>query len=372
MLKYLISGVLISFTCIALAQPSELSKQETVITCHYDEVLTMDVWTSYGPPGPIAEFKDYIRKKYGKNVDLHVRRTLKPEDFYDRVRAGISDIISPSHNFFKDERTHFIKNNLILPIDPQIVTNLKDVQTHFIENDFVTSKDKLYGVPLAAGAYGLLYNTEQISTAPTSWDVLWAPEMKGRYALSLDFYEANIYLTALAMGYKNDQLHDISLLNTKKFRQKLKQLLSNANFWQGTPSSDNLKKSVLTTTWGLSTSVSGSDASKWRMAQPKEGVSMWVDYLAVTKNVRRNPFATTLAMEWANFVLGKSFQQTVLDKKYLSPLKMSSLPSMDLESDIRYLSDQRTYWPVLTVRERNGLKLMYDQILTEIKKQKSR
>ena len=368
--KYLIYGVLIFFTCIALAQPNKQGKQETVITCHYDEVLTMDVWASYGPPGPITEFKDYIRKKYGKNVDLHVRRTLKPEDFYDRVRAGISDIISPSHNFFKDERTHFIKNNLIVPIDPEIVTNLKDVQTQFIENEFVTSKGQLYGVPLAAGAYSLLYNTEQIPTPPKSWDVLWAPEMKGRYSLSLDFYEANIYLTALAMGYKNDQLHDISLLNAPKFRQKLKHLLANANFWQGTPSSEALKKSVLSTAWGLSTSISGNDASQWRMAHTKEGVSMWVDYLAVTKNVRRNPFATTLAMEWANFVLGKSFQQTVLDKKYLSPLKMTSLPSMHLESDIRYLSDQRTYWPVLTVRERNGLKLIYDQILAEIKKKK--
>ncbi|KYG61616.1 hypothetical protein AZI86_18095 [Bdellovibrio bacteriovorus] len=372
MLKYFISVALISFTYIASAQFTTQSKQETVITCHYDEVLTMDVWTSYGPSAPINEFKDFIRKKYGKNVDLHVRRTLKPEDFYDRVRAGISDIISPSHNFLKDERTHFIKNNLIIPIDPEIVTNLKDVQTHFIENDFVTSKGKLYGVPLAAGPYGLLYNVDQIATAPTSWNILWAPEMKGRYSLSLDFYEANIYLTALAMGYKNDQLHDISLLNTKKFRLKLTQLLTNANFWQGTPHSDALKKSVLTTSWGLSTSISGPDAQKWRMAQPKEGVSMWVDYLAVTKNVRRNPFATTLAMEWANFVLGKSFQQTILEKKYLSPLKISSLPSMELESDIKYLSDQRAYWPVLTVRERNGLKLMYDQILAQIKKEKSR
>lgn len=360
----------------AISSAKALSPQEQELTCHYDEVLTMDVWTSYAPPFAIKEFKALIREKYNKNIDVHVLLALSPDEFYDRVRSGVSDIISPSHNFMKDERTQFIDKKLIIPVDQTLTPNLAGVYPLYIKNDFVTNDGKLYGVPLAGGGYSLLYNKDHFKTPPTSWNVLWKDEYKGRYSLSKDYYEANIYVTALALGYKGSQLHDINLINTAKFKMKLKHLLENANYWEGAPKDSDLKNSVLTLAWGLSHSVTKDSGKKWKLALLKEGVSFWTDYLSVTRNVERNPFVKAAAMEWLNYVVGKRFQEKVIieDKKYLSPLRLganSRVASFQNKEEVSYLVNNSTYWPILTVRDRNGLKSVYDQVLEEIAAKKN-
>lgn len=350
-----------------------LEKKEN--SCRYDEVLRMDVWTSYAPPFAIKEFKAHIKAKYKKNIDVHVLRVLSPDEFYDRVRAGISDIISPSHNFLKDERTQFIDKKLIIPVDRKLTPNLSQIYPLYINNEFVTHEGELYGVPLAAGGYSLLYHKDHFKKPPTSWNVLWQDEFKGRYSLSKDYYEANIYITALALGYKGAQIHDINLINTETFKLKLRQLLENANYWEGAPKDSDLQKDVLTLAWGLSHSITKDSDKKWKLAFLEEGVSFWTDYLSVTRNVERNPFARTLAMEWLNYVVGKSFQEKVIihDKRYLSPLKLSpdsKVASFQDKNEVTYLVNKSIYWPILTVRDRNGLKSVYDQVVEEIKASK--
>jgi spermidine/putrescine transport system substrate-binding protein len=338
-------------------------------TCRYDEVLTMDVWTSYAPTFAIQSFKKHIRAKYNRNIDFHVRRVLEPGQFFDRVRAGITDIISPSHNFFKDVRTNFIKNEMILPLDANLIPNLKQVNTKYITNDFVTEAGQLYGVPLAAGGYSLLYDRKYFKKPPNSWEILWQPEFKHRYALSKDFYEANIYITALALGMTADQISDIDIIATPKFKSKLRQLLENAVFWQGAPKDSDLKNVVLTTAWGVSHSVTADTEKKWQLAFTKEGVTFWTDYLAVTKNVERTPFAKTIAMEWLNFVLSEEYQeQVIIQRKYLSPLSLRVLPRSAVinRAEAQFLYDHSIYWPILSIRGRNGLKAIYDEVMNNI------
>jgi spermidine/putrescine-binding protein len=363
---FLFAMILISANAGAESKQTENQLENT---CHYDEVLTMDVWTSYAPSEAIQSFKKYIAIKYNKNVDFHVRRVLAPDEFYDRVRSGITDIISPSHNFFKDVRTNFIKNGLIIKLDRSSIPNLTNVNSKYITNDFVTSAGRLYGVPLAAGGYSLLYDKNYFISPPTSWEVLWQPEFKRRYALSKDFYEANIYITALALGMTADQISDIEIIATPRFKKKLRQLLENAVFWQGAPKDADLKNVVLTTAWGVSHSVTADTEKKWMLAFTKEGVTFWTDYLAVTKNVERNPFAKKLAMEWLNFVLSQEYQEkAIIQRRYLSPLSLKVLPRSVVinRAEAQFLYDQSIYWPVLSVRNRNGLKVIYDEIMHDI------
>ncbi|MFS4457553.1 ABC transporter substrate-binding protein [Bdellovibrio sp. HCB2-146] len=349
----------------------EATKQ-TENSCHYDEVLKMDVWVSYTPDYAVREFKDYIRKKYQKNIDLHVNKVFSPDEFYDRVRAGISDIISPSHNFFKDEGTRLIDTGLLIPLDPSSIPNLESLDRWFVENDFASNNGKIYGVPVAAGGYNLLYNKDHVKVPPKSWNILWDDAYRGRYSISKDYYEANIYITAFALGYSKDQMSDIKLINTPVFKAKLKKLLQNANYWHGRPTVADLEKSVLTTGWGLSHSVSGDKTKQWRLAFPKEGVGFWMDYLAITRNTKRSEFAQKLAMEWLNFSIGKRFQSRniIRDRNYISPLKETSLPkdvlAMQNSRELHYVLTHSVPWPLLTERNRNGIKLVYDEVVKEI------
>lgn len=338
----------------------------------YDETLRMDVWTSYAPVDAINDFKNIILKKYNKRINVEVHVVLSPDEFFDRVRSGKTDIFSPSHNFLKDERTEFIKHNLVLPITIKEVPNLALVESRYITNSFVTENEKLYGIPAAAGGYGLLYNKDLIKTAPTSWNVLWDPKYKKKYAISKGFYEANIYITALALGFKPEDISNINKIDTPKFKLKLKELLSNARFWDGAPKKTDLEGVVFTTAWGITGSVKDDIENRWIFSFPQEGITLWTDYLSVTTAANRNPFVRKLAFEWLNMVLSKPYQTKYITEKskYLSPTpnaisRTIFAENLSYEEALKYLSTKSIYWPIISTRTRNGLKFIYDKVLKE-------
>jgi spermidine/putrescine transport system substrate-binding protein len=338
----------------------------------YDETLRVDVWTSYAPIEAINDFKKIILKKYNKNINIEARVVLTPDEFFDRVRSGQTDIFSPSHNFLKDERTEFIKHNLVLPISIEEVPNLALVESRYITNSFVTENKKLYGIPAAAGGYSLLYNKDFIKTAPTSWNVLWDPKYKNKYALSKGFYEANIYITALALGFKPEDISNLNKIDTPQFKSKLKALLTNARFWDGAPKMKDLEGVVFTTAWGITGSVKDDVDNKWIFSFPQEGVTFWTDYLSVTTAVNRSPFARKLAFEWLDMVLSKSYQTKYITEKskYLSPTPGAIshkvfAGKISNEEALKYLNTKSVYWPIISTRTRNGLKYIYDKVLKE-------
>lgn len=340
---------------------------------NYDETLRIDVWTSYAPAEAISDFKKIILKKYNKRIQVEARVVLSPDEFFDRVRSGQVDIFSPSHNFLKDERTEFIKHKLVLPITQKEVPNLALVEKRYITNSFVTEKQKLYGIPAAAGGYSLLYNKDLIKTAPTSWNVLWDPKYKKKYAISRNFYEANIYITALALGYSQEEMSDINKLDNPKFKLKLKELLANAHFWDGAPKEQDLQGMLFTTAWGVTGSVKDDVNNKWAFSFPKEGITFWTDYLSVTTAANRNPFVRTLAFEWLDMVLSKSYQEKYITEKskYLSPTPNAISNSVFAgnatnEEALKYLNTKSFYWPIISTRTRNGLKFFYDKVLKEV------
>ena len=337
-----------------------------------DETLTMDVWERYAPAAVVQEFKSFIKKKYNKNIEVVVNYVYSPNEFFDRVRANKTDIISPSHNLIQDSRYDFIAKELVLPVDKKVVTHLKSTETRFLENEFITKNKKLYGIPFASGAYSLLYRKAEFKTAPDTWDILWDPNFRGRYAISKDFYESNIYITALSLGIPAKKIADIEQLKTKKFEDRLKTLLKNAEYWQGVPQDNDVKNTILSTAWGFSHSIHNDEKKEWQFSFPKEGITMWTDYLLVTRAVNRSVFAKTLAMEWLNFALSPDFQRKVtieLLKCYSAVPKAYEIkPAMQpARAEKDFLLQKAIYWPVLDARTRNGMKLIYDRVTASIK-----
>lgn len=369
LLIVLATVVLSAFTFVNKAFPVEKTANDKIV---YDETLHIDVWTSYAPEEAINNFKQYILKKYKKNIQVESRVVLTPDEFFDRVRSGKTDIFSPSHNFLKDERTEFIKHNLVLPISIKEVPNLALVESRYITNSFVTENKKLYGVPAAAGGYSLLYNKDLIKVAPTSWNILWDPKYKNKYAISKGFYEANMYITALALGFDPKDISNLNKINTPQFKAKLKTLLSHARFWDGAPKKKDLEGLMFTTAWGITGSVKDDNERQWVFSFPKEGITFWTDYLSVTTAVDRNAFAKQLAFEWLDMVLSKQYQAKYITEKskYLSPTP-DAIPhkffagNLSNKEALNYLSTKSIYWPIISTRTRNGLKFIYDTVLKE-------
>lgn len=183
-----------------------------------EDTLKMLIWEGYAPPEQVKKFEAFIKKKYGKPVKLQISHKVSDvQDFYDAIRGRRTHIISPAHNIIKDMRFGYIRKKLIMPINPDNIPNYKNVLPTLQNAPYITDdKDKVYGVPLAHGPYGLAYNTAFFGQAPESWNVLWDPAYKGKYTISRDYYEANVYITALSEGLRGEKLYDYDILKQKK------------------------------------------------------------------------------------------------------------------------------------------------------------
>ncbi len=57
--------------------------------------------------------------------------------------------------------------------------------------------------------------------AKIAFNILWAPEYKGKYVIAENEYMHNRMLTALALGYPRDSIHKFDALNNNVFRAKI-------------------------------------------------------------------------------------------------------------------------------------------------------
>ena len=85
-----------------------------------------------------------------------------------------------------------------------------------------------YGLPYNCGPYGLAYNTAVVKEAPKSWNVFWDKRYAGKYTINNNFHKVNIWITALALGYKYEDLFNIDRLDRKKIQPKLNELVKGA------------------------------------------------------------------------------------------------------------------------------------------------
>src|SRR5207342_2560505 len=82
--------------------------------------------------------------------------------------------------------------NVISPLQPVGGTN----NSHYVVNGAV------YGVPYMYGPNFLMYNTDVVKPAPTSWDITFEPTLNGapnQYAGKITAYDSAIYIADAAM-----------------------------------------------------------------------------------------------------------------------------------------------------------------------------
>ena len=345
-----------------------------------EDVLRLLVWEGYAPPDYVQKFERQIEKDYDRRVELKVTYVSRLKDFYDGVRSKRADIISPPHNLLKDERFRFIKNKLVQPIDLDNIPNYQNLIPSLQKADYITSNGKVYGVPLSYGPYGLAYNTEKFDKMPETWNVLWDPANAGKYTLSADYYENNVYISALAMGYRGSDIYDLEILQQPAFKQKLRQLAANAHsFWQAVDKPEDLYGLSLATSWGFALPGLKKRGEVWKMARVKEGAPGWIDNFIITHAVTEGSFLKLVAEKWLNFILSPEFQVNVFVKRIGIAPSVTNVKDMLSDQQVRrfHLNDPDTYfkehlvlYPNLTVRERNALKVLWRETAGEYIAQK--
>lgn len=341
-----------------------------------EDVLRLLIWEGYAPEKYVEDFESKIEAKYGKEVRIEVSFVGGSDDFYDPVRDKSVDVVSISHHLIKDERFKYITNELILPIDLKNIPNHVNVIPDLQNADYHVSNGKIYGVPIANGPYGLAFNSAMFEHEPQSWKVLWDPAFKNKYVLGAYEYLYNINITALMMGYPLDQINNYDALNNKEFRRKLRQLTMNAHsFWIGVDRANDLLGLSLAASWGDSFTSLREKGEVWKMATPDEGTMWWIDDFVLSWSLADKPFLKMVAEEWINETLSSDFQIENIVREigtYPVVTNIESRLTDDEKSKVATNSspgafdNHRILQHTYSQRDRNGLKLMWDEAMEGI------
>lgn len=342
-------------------------------TVAQSQEVTLNVleWEGYISPY-VKEFDAYA-KKHGKNIKLNILQPYitNPEQIFETVRSGAADIVTPTVNYYKMEKEKLLK--ILYPIDFNKLTNYKKVLASLRNADYDKLEGKKYSVPLVGGSYGLAYNANINKTAPTSWNILWDEKYKGKYAVTDDQFEANIYNTMLVMGYSPESIYDIekTKFDEEKVQAKLDLLVKNAKtFWPGESATDFPKMTQdleLVTTYWLGIAFSNKAGQNWKLANPKEGETVWLDTLAINDQVKNDPAKLEAAHLLLDFMISEATQVQLFNDYGLIIVNVETAKLLPPEKVKEGRIGDETFfkpaffWRELTARTRNTYKKMWNR-----------
>ncbi|MDO6684144.1 MULTISPECIES: ABC transporter substrate-binding protein [unclassified Agarivorans] len=335
-----------------------------------DIELNILCWEGYAPADRVKQFEQYIADKYKQKLTINVEYAVEDKQWFEVIRAKKADIISPTHNIPKSTTWPMVQFGLLLPINLNNIPNYQRLNPHLVLEEYVLHQQQTFAVPLVYGPYGLAYNTEKVTIPPTSWNVLWDPQYTNQYTVSEVFYEVNIYLTALALGYPASQLQDYEAFSKdKQFIAKLSELAGNANkLWGGIDTAEDLKGLSLATSFGFAFSELEKQGEKWTFATPKEGQTAWVDHWAIGYSLKDSPLKKQIAEEWINFTISEELQREYAQKLSSFPVISqfdSALSSQEIEryqlNNPNFFQEQFFLLKFIDRRQQNGFRKLWEQ-----------
>jgi spermidine/putrescine-binding protein len=146
-------------------------------------------------PGYIGPFK-----KMYPNLKLRATAYDSGDAAIAKMRAGFHpDVI----NLCVEEDAELaMRLGFIQPIDVSRIKEWDNMFPVFQTLHGVQMDGKIWMVPVDAGVTGMVYNTNEVSPAPTSFKDLFDPKYKGEVAM-IDYAVTAIQVGALALGYSD-------------------------------------------------------------------------------------------------------------------------------------------------------------------------
>ena len=201
------------------------------------------------------------------------------------IQSGQYDGISASG----DATTRLIQGGLVSAINPDILPNYANVFDGLKDLPHNTVDGINYGVPHGRGANLLMYNTEEITPAPTSWAGIW--EDAAANAGKISIYDSSIFIADAALHLKTVQpdlgIDDIYQLTQPQFDAAIALLEKQRD--EGDPNYWSLYNDQVTqyaagdvtigTTWPLQALLlqGGDPPSPVDAILPDEGSTGWSD-----------------------------------------------------------------------------------------------
>ncbi|MEI6590553.1 MAG: ABC transporter substrate-binding protein [Actinomycetes bacterium] len=268
-----------------------------------EKELTLLGWPGYAEDGSADPAYDWVTP-FEKETGCQV--TFKPYGTSDEAlslfKTGDYDAIAASG----DATLRLIAGGDVQELNTDLIPSYAGVYDFLKNREWSSVDGKTYGVPHGYGANLLMYNTEVVKPAPTSWDVVF--DGASKYKGKVTAYDSPIYIADAALylmkhkpelGIKNPYALDADQLAASV--ELLKSQRANVGeYW-----SDYLKSvqsfetgnTVVGTTWQVIKNSMSAKATVEAIL-PSEGATGWSDSWMIASNAKH----VNCAYQWLNYI----------------------------------------------------------------------
>lgn len=154
--------------------------------------LSLVAWAGYVEP----EWTKPFESRTGCKVSSKVAGTS--DEMVQLMRTGQYDGVSASGN----ASARLVDGGDVDPVNVDLVPNYKTIFSDLKDQPYNTFDGVNYGIPHGRGANLLMWNTEEIKPAPTSWDVILDPKKAAQNKGRISAYDDPIYIADAAVYLK--------------------------------------------------------------------------------------------------------------------------------------------------------------------------
>jgi len=238
--------------------------------------LSLIAWEGYTQPDWVKPFE----KKTGCKVTAKYAGSSDEMVTLMRQGGGQYDMVSASG----DASVRLIRGGDVQPMNPNLIPDFKNFIGALKSPAHNTVDGVHYGISLQWGPNTLLYNTQKVKPAPTSWSVLYNPKYKGQITIpdnAIQIADAALYLSktqpdlGITDPYElNQKQFDAAVSLLKQQRPLLKK------HWALASDEIDLFKNgdaSLGASWPYQTNTLEADKVPVKDLIPKEGATGWAD-----------------------------------------------------------------------------------------------
>ncbi|PUA79293.1 ABC transporter substrate-binding protein [Nocardioides currus] len=263
------------FTAPDVPMASELGDNEGA--------LSILAWPGYAEDGSTDKTVDWVtpfEEKTGCQVDVKTFGTS--DEAVSLMQSGQYDVVSASG----DASLRLIAGGDVAPVNTDLVPNYADVWPFLKDRPWNSVDDQMYGIPHGYGANLLMWRTDKVDPAPTSWSAVF--DDSSAYAGKVTAYDSPIYIADAALYLMNTQpdlgIEDPYALDADQLAAAVELLKAQkanvGEYW-----SDYLKEvqafttgdSIVGTTWQVIANLAEADKVPVKAILPEEGSTGWSD-----------------------------------------------------------------------------------------------
>jgi len=204
------------------------------------------------------------------------------DEMIDLISTGQYDGVSASGN----ATVRLMERGDVAPVNTDLIPNYADVAEGLKNQDYNSKDGQPYGVPHGRGPNLLMWRTDAVNPAPTSWAVVWDTNnpYKGKISIyddSIFIADAALYLKATQPDLGIDNPYQLTDEQFQAAKDLLKSLKPNVGEWWADYAkqiqSYANKDVVVGTTWPYQENILKGDKKPVDAIKPKEGTTGWSD-----------------------------------------------------------------------------------------------